>query len=382
MKKTRNFRRTLLLAVLLAALFAVCLTASAENPSANAASFDVSAVLREGETQTLTFSGEGMQSVYLQFTPEETDSYTLYCTNEEGLIYVTLLDANGNELKTSYFYSPIFLAYELPAGKTFYYELSSYDALTTNAAVTRTEPYMAGRSVPLSMGAEATTASFKQFVSFVPERTDVYVLTIEDPYHQYTSPFNMYDRNMNILPSHSFYDDPYIFIFKLTAGQPHYFRPTRPGQILRIETLQTYSAAHSWAQIALDTPFTPVSGQYESDLFSPFTPSQTKLYALTGKADGSIRGAIYDSQFKPILYYPFDAASPHNSIDATVRLLAGETYYFALECSGETPSSTGTFTLTVKGDVCPWCGKTHDGFFQKIVGWFHSIFAKVFGNKY
>ena len=28
-------------------------------------------------------------------------------------------------------------------------------------------------------------------------------------------------------------------------------------------------------------------------------------------------------------------------------------------------------------------GKTHDGnFFQKIIGWFHSIFAKIFGNKY
>lgn len=31
---------------------------------------------------------------------------------------------------------------------------------------------------------------------------------------------------------------------------------------------------------------------------------------------------------------------------------------------------------------CHWCGKTHEGFFQKIIGFFHNIFAKIFGNKY
>ena len=33
--------------------------------------------------------------------------------------------------------------------------------------------------------------------------------------------------------------------------------------------------------------------------------------------------------------------------------------------------------------ICKWCGKTHDnGFFQKILGFFHKIFAAVFGAKY
>ncbi|MBR3553830.1 MAG: hypothetical protein IKN72_10665 [Clostridia bacterium] len=32
--------------------------------------------------------------------------------------------------------------------------------------------------------------------------------------------------------------------------------------------------------------------------------------------------------------------------------------------------------------VCPWCGGAHEGFFQKIVGWFHSIFAAIFGARY
>ena len=31
---------------------------------------------------------------------------------------------------------------------------------------------------------------------------------------------------------------------------------------------------------------------------------------------------------------------------------------------------------------CHWCGKEHNGFFQKIVAFFHNIMAKIFGNKY
>ena len=32
--------------------------------------------------------------------------------------------------------------------------------------------------------------------------------------------------------------------------------------------------------------------------------------------------------------------------------------------------------------VCPWCGGAHEGFFQGIIGWFHSIFAAIFGARY
>ena len=31
---------------------------------------------------------------------------------------------------------------------------------------------------------------------------------------------------------------------------------------------------------------------------------------------------------------------------------------------------------------CPWCGKTHTGFFGGIVNWFHGILAKIFGAKF
>jgi len=33
-------------------------------------------------------------------------------------------------------------------------------------------------------------------------------------------------------------------------------------------------------------------------------------------------------------------------------------------------------------NMCHWCGKVHEGFFQKIIGFFHNIFAKLFGEKY
>ena len=33
-------------------------------------------------------------------------------------------------------------------------------------------------------------------------------------------------------------------------------------------------------------------------------------------------------------------------------------------------------------DVCKWCGKQHNGFFQKIIGFFHNILAAIFGKKY
>ncbi len=33
-------------------------------------------------------------------------------------------------------------------------------------------------------------------------------------------------------------------------------------------------------------------------------------------------------------------------------------------------------------DHCSWCGEVHEGFFQKIIAFFHSVFAKFFGERY
>ena len=47
------------------------------------------------------------------------------------------------------------------------------------------------------------------------------------------------------------------------------------------------------------------------------------------------------------------------------------------------PGITPTDPLpTEPENVCPWCGGQHNGFFQGIIGFFHNILAKIFGNKY
>ena len=33
-------------------------------------------------------------------------------------------------------------------------------------------------------------------------------------------------------------------------------------------------------------------------------------------------------------------------------------------------------------NMCHWCGQVHEGFFQGIIGFFHRIFAAIFGAKY
>lgn len=48
------------------------------------------------------------------------------------------------------------------------------------------------------------------------------------------------------------------------------------------------------------------------------------------------------------------------------------------------PEDPGTTPEEPQPDpnLCHWCGKVHEGFFQSIIGWFHGILAKIFGNKY
>ncbi|MBR5427380.1 MAG: hypothetical protein IK118_03455 [Clostridia bacterium] len=63
---------------------------------------------------------------------------------------------------------------------------------------------------------------------------------------------------------------------------------------------------------------------------------------------------------------------------------AGRYYYVATVIENEHTYSKFTVTFEVKADnVCKWCGKVHtDNFFQKILAFFHKIFAALFGAKY
>jgi uncharacterized repeat protein (TIGR02543 family) len=87
----------------------------------------------------------------------------------------------------------------------------------------------------------------------------------------------------------------------------------------------------------------------------------------------------------------------------TVSASAASGYHFVGWYDGATKLSdsasyqykvTKNVTLTAKFEkdaapepqpdpnMCHWCGKVHEGFFQKIIGFFHNIMAKIFGAKY
>ena len=341
MKRITELIFVLLLTLLAGTLLCAGFTASAEGAPENYT------VIREGEPQTLSFSGNGRESVYLRFTPDETDSYTLSCTNENSVIYITLMDAEGRQLKTGYD-MPSFLGYELQAEETYYYMITSYDAVTVDAVLTRTEDYMAGIAVPLTPDGEVTIASSGQYVSFVPETDDVYVLIVDDSPYNSPGTIGLFDCNLQPLTYYEIYDDPCGFACRLSAGKSYYFRSTRMGQIIRIETLQSYSAAMNWGANTLDEPYAIAADESDTCRVLPFTPTETTLYTLlTDDGFAVINLAVFDSDFKVLLRYPFDAASSHINIRIYTELVAGETYYLALDCRGY-GASTGSFTVTAQ----------------------------------
>ena len=94
------------------------------------------------------------------------------------------------------------------------------------------------------------------------------------------------------------------------------------------------------------------------------------------------------------------AGTFHNGETVTLTATAANGWHFVGWYEGETQKTTDasyTFpvtrdvTLTAKfeqnvpepqANLCPWCGQEHVGFFQGIIGFFHGIFAKIFGARY
>ena len=122
MKRTNKLWLTVLLTVLVTVLLAVGLTAAAENTAA----FEDAAVISTNVPQTLSFSGNGRETVYLKFTPEDAGSYTLSCTGGDAIFYTWLFDADGELLESGSYFNG-FLGYGLEAGKTYFYQIDSYD---------------------------------------------------------------------------------------------------------------------------------------------------------------------------------------------------------------------------------------------------------------
>ena len=82
--------------------------------------------------------------------------------------------------------------------------------------------------------------------------------------------------------------------------------------------------------------------------------------------------------------------------NATTDAEGNVAHYHCTDCGKNFSDANGTQQLTKvttdklpKQDepqrdpnACRWCGKVHNGFFQKIIGFFHNILAAIFGAKY
>ena len=129
------------------------------------------------------------------------------------------------------------------------------------------------------------------------------------------------------------------------------------------------------------------------------TPEPTK-YTVTANVDagGSATGggtfdegatatltAMPNSGYHFLGWYKGDSKV---SADATYSFTVTEnvtlTAKFEKDASSGDPGDPGTTPTDPQPDpnMCHWCGKTHEGFFQGIIGFFHNIMAKIFGNKY
>lgn len=311
--------------------------------------------VQEGVPQTLSFRGDAREKTYLRFTPEETDSYTFYEANGGACPSSEILDSRGNWITYDE-------SYVLQAGEIYYYELCSGRAITADVTIARTHIYMADKSTPIAPGEEVTVESFDQYVSFVPETDDVYVVTIDDPYHEaaYTQ---LFDSSMHSFPKFETGNDPTIYFCRMEAGKFYYIDPSRTGQTVRVATLRDYSAANGYQSIAAEEPFT-VSAWGSGQHFFTFTPPATGQYMLVSDGQCSTTVSLFGPDFNWILHYPFDAASDTVNIRIIADFIAGETYYFGLDCY-DYYSETETFTVTAElpggacGDGLTWVFNNH-----------------------
>ena len=80
------------------------------------------------------------------------------------------------------------------------------------------------------------------------------------------------------------------------------------------------------------------------------------------------------------------AAVKENVVEATSEY--GGSYDEVVRCTvcgnviSSTHKTTDPLPKSADHNICKWCGKDHNGFFQKIIGFFHSIFATIFGARY
>ena len=82
--------------------------------------------------------------------------------------------------------------------------------------------------------------------------------------------------------------------------------------------------------------------------------------------------------------YPQTKVSETAALRNTANAATWASYYYAADGAyiDANPGDPGTQEPQPDPNMCHWCGQVHEGFFQKIIGFFHNILAKIFGNKF
>lgn len=140
-------------------------------------------------------------------------------------------------------------------------------------------------------------------------------------------------------------------------------------------------------------PWLTVYGAAESTAQAACAVSQVKFVALDAAK------AAFDAQ-KTELAAAVDAQAKDGDSDASKKLIADakaaiaavaydnnkspEENKAAVKAAADAIAAKLASDLNAqRGAECHWCGKVHGGnFFQKIIAWFHNIFAKLFGKRH
>ena len=115
-------------------------------------------------------------------------------------------------------------------------------------------------------------------------------------------------------------------------------------------------------------------------LTAKFIKSVAKTYTVKVYAEpgGTVSGGgtFTYGEFATVTAEAKDGYEFAGWYDGEKKISGQESYRFAV---GNDYTLTAKFEAT---NLCHWCGKVHDGFIQKIIGFFHSILAAILGARY
>ena len=117
-------------------------------------------------------------------------------------------------------------------------------------------------------------------------------------------------------------------------------------------------------------------------------PSPTVNVNLTAGAGGTVSGGgtfgyqeYVNAVAVPNSGYIFDGW-----YEGDEKISSVEDYGFqtirSIDLTAKFKKASNTDPQPAPQNICPWCGGQHEGFFQSIIGWFHSLLASIFGAKY